>query len=82
MHAFMLALEVVGALTYRLLPCRRDDLDDVREVVGGVKPQEPVGYSVAAVHVAMAQHGNLAQELCTRNVWSNEVVVHYYGNTW
>ena len=61
----MVALEVDGALTHRLLPCRRDDLDDVREVAGGGQPQEAVGYSVGAVHVALAQQDNLVQELCT-----------------
>lgn len=47
-------LEVGGALSYRLLPCKCDDLDDICEPIGSVQPQETVGHSVAVVPVGLA----------------------------
>ena len=52
-----------GARTYRLFPCRHDNLDDICEPVGSVQPQKAIGNSVATVHVALAQESNLVQEL-------------------
>ena len=65
-----------GARTYRLLPCGHDDLDDICEPVGSVQPQEAIGNSVAAVHVALAQESNLVQELkSVQNIYDSIYII-------